>query len=262
MGRWIICFTVLFLLFASTEAKGDENDRWNSLSKTSYSAFQLAKQGRTADCLQMLNYFSRQFEKHPVSGQSVSSRTIRTISAVHSKAVETLSEQTRDPDAKMRAVTQFHMVVDAAFTENEPLWSSMEDTMMASFQHLKEDAAGGNTTSFEQDWNEFLSLYETIYPSVSVDVTPGQIRKVQALISSVEDDLSENVSQEARISQLTSMETEFKNLFKGVKEDEADPSLIWVIISTGGMIILTLTYAAWRKFKGEKEKQVEREREW
>ena len=36
-------------------------------------------------------------------------------------------------------------------------------------------------------------------------------------------------------------------------EDEADPSLWWVIISTGSIIILTLSYVGWRKYQGEKE---------
>ncbi len=36
---------------------------------------------------------------------------------------------------------------------------------------------------------------------------------------------------------------------------EADPSLWWVIISTGGIIVLTLSYVGWRNIKAEKEKQ-------
>ncbi|KZZ86394.1 MULTISPECIES: sporulation protein YpjB [Bacillaceae] len=261
MKRWVVCLTILLLLFSSTEAKGEETDRWNSLSETSYSAFQLAKQGRTDESLQVLKYFAKQFEKSPEARQAVSGQTVRTISAVHGNALEKLEDQQADPESKMRAVTQFHMVVDAAFTENEPLWSSMETSMMTSFNHLKKDAEIGESTSFEQDWNEFLTLYETIYPSVSVDVPPKQVRKVEALISTVGEGLMENGTEEERISQLTSMEAEFKNLFDRVKDDEADPSLIWVIITTGGMIILTLTYAGWRKFRGEKEKQVERERD-
>ena len=47
----------------------------------------------------------------------------------------------------------------------------------------------------------------------------------------------------------------------GRKKDEADPSLIWVIISTGGMIVLTLSYVGWRKYRGEKEKNRTHENE-
>lgn len=36
-------------------------------------------------------------------------------------------------------------------------------------------------------------------------------------------------------------------------EDEADPSLWWVIISTGSIIIATLSYVGWRKYNGDKE---------
>ncbi|AZB43317.1 sporulation protein YpjB [Bacillus sp. FJAT-42376] len=261
MKRFIVYFTILFLLISGTKGKAEETNRWNRLSETSFNAFQLAKQGRTDESLQMLKYFARQFNKQPAARKAVSSQTVRTISAVHGKAIETLEDQDGDQESKMRAITQFHMVVDAAFTENEPLWSSMEASVMSSFDHLKQDTKGGKQVSFEQDWNEFRTLYDTIYPSVSVDVPPGQIRKVEAMIANVESDLSKSLPKAERISQLTEMQTEFKNIFDRVKDDEADPSLLWVIITTGGMIILTLIYAGWRKFKGEKEKQVERERE-
>jgi len=47
---------------------------------------------------------------------------------------------------------------------------------------------------------------------------------------------------------------DLKNLFENMDEDEADPSLWWVIISTGSIIILTLSYVGWRKYKGDREK--------
>jgi sporulation protein YpjB len=50
------------------------------------------------------------------------------------------------------------------------------------------------------------------------------------------------------------MEEELQNLFDRIKDDEADPSLLWVMISTGSIILLSLSYTGWRKFKGEKEK--------
>ena len=51
------------------------------------------------------------------------------------------------------------------------------------------------------------------------------------------------------------LETNLQTIFEGVIEDEADPSLWWVIISTGSIIVLTLSYVGWRKFKGEREKR-------
>ncbi|WP_162356368.1 sporulation protein YpjB [Metabacillus mangrovi] len=258
MKRWTACIVILLFLFSGSKVKAEEPpDRWKSLSETSYSAFQLAKQGRIEDSLKVLNYFSRQFQDQG-SNSSVSGRTVRTISSVHQNAVDALMNMNSGEEDKVRAVTQFHMVVDAAFTENEPLWSSAEPSIMAAFQNMKKDAAG-EAAAFEQDWNEFLGFYELIYPSVSVDVPPDQIRKVDALITSGKNQWVESGSEKEKVEHLTAMESEFQQLFDRVKKDESDPSLIWVIISTGGIIISTLFYAGWRKFKGEKQGERERE---
>ena len=60
--------------------------------------------------------------------------------------------------------------------------------------------------------------------------------------------------------ELFALETELQTIFDGVMEDEADPSLWWVIISTGSIIVLTLSYVGWRKYKGEREKSKNRSR--
>jgi sporulation protein YpjB len=45
-------------------------------------------------------------------------------------------------------------------------------------------------------------------------------------------------------------------------QDQADPSLWWVIISTGSIIIMTLSYVGWRKYKGDKDIQKDQRREY
>ena len=40
------------------------------------------------------------------------------------------------------------------------------------------------------------------------------------------------------------------------KKDEIAPSLIWFMTITGGLILFTLTYVGWRKYKGERKRKV------
>jgi sporulation protein YpjB len=83
---------------------------------------------------------------------------------------------------------------------------------------------------------------------------------MDAHISVVENRLFQEISETSRVKQLAIMEEELKALFERVKEDEADPSLLWVIISTGSVILLSLSYSGWRKYRGEKEKAAKREK--
>ncbi len=57
--------------------------------------------------------------------------------------------------------------------------------------------------------------------------------------------------QEGKIHQL---EKEMNMVFKEVSQEEASqPSLGWIISITGGIIITTLSYVGWRKYKGHQE---------
>ena len=50
-------------------------------------------------------------------------------------------------------------------------------------------------------------------------------------------------------SDIISLEDQLLDIFEEAEKDDADPSLWWVIISTGSIIIMTLSYVGWKKFK-------------
>jgi sporulation protein YpjB len=64
------------------------------------------------------------------------------------------------------------------------------------------------------------------------------------------------------MKELEGLETDLKKLFSDMDEDQTDPSLWWVIISTGSIIIMTLSYVGWRKYKGDKDIQKDQRREY
>jgi sporulation protein YpjB len=93
-----------------------------------------------------------------------------------------------------------------------------------------------------------------------MDIDSEQLKRMDAHRSVVEDAIFTQIPVESQVNQLALMEEELQNLFNRVKEDDADPSLLWVMISTGSIIFLSLSYTGWRKYRGEKDK-VNRERD-
>jgi len=73
---------------------------------------------------------------------------------------------------------------------------------------------------------------------------------------------SQIVSNPKSLKELDGLETDLKKLFTDMDEDQVDPSLWWVIISTGSIIIMTLSYVGWRKYKGDKDIQQDHSREY
>jgi sporulation protein YpjB len=95
---------------------------------------------------------------------------------------------------------------------------------------------------------------------MKIDVSAENIQRIDARINFIDEYRSEVVNNVKSQQELEGLEMDLKNLFENMDEDEADPSLWWVIISTGSIIILTLSYVGWRKYQGEKDMRKNRSR--
>jgi sporulation protein YpjB len=259
MKKWMAAIMIGMLLIYMKPALAEKTYDWESLNMISDTALQLAKQERFSESAQLLDYFTVKFEELPIDNGYMSIDHFRTISSTHKNAKDTILDEKVSTEEKVRSLTKFRLVVDAMVSEHQPLWGSMESSIMETFSQIKNDVVEGDNQSFQHDWNQFLSLYEVIYPSIQVDLDSQRVKRMDAHISLVEDRLFQEISETSRFKQLAIMEEELKALFERVKEDEADPSLLWVMISTGSVILLSLSYAGFRKYRGEKEKVTKRE---
>lgn len=125
---------------------------------------------------------------------------------------------------------------------------------MTTFSNLKENIESGDYDSFEEEWGHFRFLYSMIYPSLTIDANEQHIKRVETHISAIESNLYENMTEHTKFEQLVAIEEALEDLFHQAEQDDADPSLLWVMISTGSIIFLALSYAGWRKYRGEVSK--------
>lgn len=261
MKKWIVfaLFIGSFLIHIKP-VHAEETYDWESLNKISDTALQLAKQERFSESAQLLNYFAVKFEEIPIDRESISLDHIRTITSTYKNSLNVIEDEKISTEEKVRSLTKFRLVVDAMVSEHQPLWGSLETSIMTTFSQLKSDVEEGNNQSFQHNWNHFLSLYEVIYPSIQVDLDSQRVKRMDAHISVVEDHLFQEIPETSRVKQIAIMEEELKALFERVKEDEADPSLLWVMITTGSVILLSLSYSGWKKYSAEKGKLAKREK--
>lgn len=153
----------------------------------------------------------------------------------------------------MNRVTKFRLVVDAISSGHQPLWTEMEEPIMASFQNVKQAVNSGNNVNFQSNFNSFLSLYNMIYPSLKIDIPAEQIQSLDAKVNYIDQSRPTLLSKSADHQELEALGNDLQTIFDEMTADEADPSLWWVIISTGSIIILTLSYVGWRKYRGDQE---------
>ena len=230
------------------------------LDNISDEALQMIKFQRYEDGKKLLDYFSEQFtdissKEHPFTMDQQ-----RIISVSHDEALEAAVSSNMEYEERVQRLTKFRLVVDAIATSHQPLWTEMKNPIMTAFKDAREAASTGDSAHFHSNFNTFMSLYNVIYPSMKIDVSAENIQRIDARINFIDEYRSEVVNNIKSQQELEGLEMDLKNLFENMDEDEADPSLWWVIISTGSIIILTLSYVGWRKYQGEKNMRKNRTR--
>jgi sporulation protein YpjB len=258
--KWVLLIAIIFLLTPIT-VNAEVQAPIEKLDHISDEALQMMKYHRYDDSKKLLDYFSEQFTSISSSEHPFTTDQLRIISVSHDEALEAAVSSSMEYEERITRLTKFRLVVDAITTSHQPLWIEMKEQIMTSFHQAREAATTGDSADFHTNFNTFLSLYNIIYPSMKIDVSAENIQKLDARINFIDEYRSEVVNNVKSQKELEGLESDLNNLFDNMDEDEADPSLWWVIISTGSIIISTLSYVGWKKYQGDKEMRKNRSRD-
>lgn len=261
MRRTLIAVLVLILILIPGQGYAEKTSQIDGLDQLSDEALQMVKLHKYEGAKKLLEYFSEQFVAFSGKGRPFSMDELRIITVSHDDAVQAVANTSLSHDERLNKVTKFRLVMDAVSSNYQPLWTEMEKPILTVFGDVKEAAYSGNNENFHTNLNTFLSLYEVIYPSIKIDLAADRVQKLDARINFIDQYRPQVLTQQSSQQELEALEADLQTIFDDMTEDEADPSLWWVIISTGSIIILTLSYVGWRKYRGEKARQKNRSRE-
>ncbi|MFT4413076.1 sporulation protein YpjB [Fredinandcohnia humi] len=249
----VICFIVFIYPLSIFAASNEES--WDKLDQISDEALQMVKQERYKDAKQLLSHFSNEFLALNQQDKGYTLEELRVITVTHNSALKAVTSTSLNFEERIKRVTQFRLVIDAVRTEHQPMWTEMEDSIMTTFSQMRTNIENGDQDTFNQQLSIFLSKYEMIHPSLKVDLPAEEVQQLDSHVTFLDHYRDQDLKKATRLQQLEQMEMDLRDLFERMTEDDADPSLIWVMIVTGSAIILTLTYVGWRKYKGDKHKR-------
>ncbi|WP_019242005.1 MULTISPECIES: sporulation protein YpjB [Bacillus] len=253
----VILVLLFFSLVTSTSAVTSSNK--DKLVGKTDEALQMTKLKRYGDSITILNSFSDQFllSDSNIANLHVDER--RIVTAAYDEAVKALENENVTHDYKVNAVTKLRLVVDAIYSQYQPLWTEMEERMMSAFSETKKAVSDQNSQSFNNELNNLLVDYDLIYYSLKVDLSEETIQKIDSKFQYLDHYRPQVFENSTSVKDIEVLQNDMKTIFEEMKEDEADPSLWWVIISTGSIIIGTLSYVGWRKYRGAKQSIKKRE---
>lgn len=252
MRRMPIILLCIILLWTQTAALAETDSTMPELDGIADEALQTAKLQQFDQTKVLLKRFSDAFVTRGREERAMNMDELRVLTVSYNDAYEAVTRADLDVEQAINRVTTFRLVVDALASKYQPLWSQMKTPIMSSFEQVKNAAQEGDQEAYNIRLNQFLSKYSIIQPSLKVDLSVEKLQKLDARIAFI-DRYRSDIIQNDNSAELEALESELKALFDEAQEDEADPSLWWVIISTGSIIILTLSYVSWRKYRGEKE---------
>ena len=261
MLKKLLLVVLIWFIIPQNSSFGQTSSSLDQLDALSDKALEMAKLDRYEDSEKMLTYFSTLFLQITAKESIFNMDELRIITVAHNEALASIQDESLINSEKIKAVTKFRLVIDAVKSTHQPLWTNMESSMMETFTQTKEAAHQQNSEKFQQELSLLLAQYDMIYPSLKVDLSSEVIQQLDTRIQFINQSRTELMSDQKAQLELDALQYDLKSIFENMDEDEADPSLWWVIISTGSIIILTLSYVGWKKYQGDKEEKKARNKQ-
>lgn len=246
----VIC---CFLMTPITSQAESSDSPLLKLDHIADQALEFTHAGRYSQADDLLVHFNNELSLIQAEGVLLSTSEWAVINASYQQALLAV----QNPEGKERecveTVTSFRLAVDAAASKHQPLWTEMEEPVMSAWSTLKAAAGKQDKQAFNEALNTFLSTYNMIQPSLKVDMPSKQFSSLDSQIQDIDLLREKWAADKKSPAELDQLEKELQLLFNQTHDEPAQPSLVWVISITGGIIITTLSYVSWRKFKGEQE---------
>jgi sporulation protein YpjB len=165
--------------------------------------------------------------------------------------VQELNSEALSHESKMTELYRFMVMMETANNHKNEIYVSMKSQLRDQIL----DALESDAIDFEQSYQRTVDLYRQALYALKMEQSPDMWKKMDQQITAMVD-LENNFEQmEANLNVLLSMfnfEDQVEKVSEEVQEDD-DASLGWVLFSVGGVIIFTLFYVGWRKYKGEQK---------
>jgi sporulation protein YpjB len=232
------------------------------LSQLADNIYLLVKNEKYNEASLMLSTFANAFMKVEEEELAITHKQMDMLALSFRNLESLLMNETIDNEYAMRQVTEFRFLLDALVSTYQPLWVEKETAVKSAFTDMTDSLRENNNIKFQASLNEFLTVYDLIYPALYVDLTTGQLEKVEMHVQFLDKYRATFANNKDASIHLAQIQSDFDKLFAGeLEEDDTDPSLIWIMFSVGSIIFASLCFVGWRKYKGEKIERIKKVRD-
>lgn len=255
MKKLIAGISIFFIFFSFNSVKGYAKiDQETTLIEKSLS---LVQDGDYVHGANLLEQLESNYMASAKKNKKLTPKELETISVTFQNALVSLKNDAIDPQEKVADVLGLRLLIDADQTTMQPMWKQMKNSVMTPLKNMDSAYKKGNSEAYEIQLNQFLQQFEIIYPSLLVDLPYDEVKKINSLVSFLDDYRINKESIPAFQQKIDETQSELLFIF-GQGSSIIPPASFWTIFTTIGIIVGTLSYVGWRKYKGDQKKKKKR----
>lgn len=258
MKAWAPVLFAFFLSFFPLAANADDSEAYNKLLTAADQVYEATANQQFETAGNDLKRFSDLWD---AEGDALAGTvTDRAIAAAEEKLRKALASG--DEAACLKAAESFRLAVDAALHRNQPIWLGMKAHVLAAFHKVKSDVVKEDDRALQRDLNEFMDVYDRIYPSLVIATPSARLKAVDLEIDRLDDErmtIVQDQDRQKQAARLDKIERDLRALFQDKSVEPVigapwNPAERFTAFVIGGCIGATLLYVSWRKYRGERAK--------
>ncbi|SDH07014.1 sporulation protein YpjB [Alteribacillus persepolensis] len=215
--------------------------------------YELAEKGNYEDAKQVHSWLKQHLPSVPFDEYDVNTNQLSELLRSFERAEEAVNRAELDDKQRLRYLFAFRLAADAVVSQENPLWKQSAKQLLHQLDELEQQVHNGEVEHAKQTFQEWQRQFEEIRPAIYTGVEEQHYLPFISYVRYM--DQHAGWLQSTSTNDIQKLKTALENVVNEEKRSAADPSLWLVMLSVGSAIIVSLTYAGWRKYKGEKQRQ-------
>lgn len=233
----------------------EKQAKWQKLNELAEEALLFAKKQEFAASKKSINDLAAHFIRIEI-GQYVDrieQAQILLDSIVQAK--NTLNPIEPNQEQVEHKIWRLRLALDAVSHKKQPLWINYYPTLAKTISEVMYSIEHNERDRFYHLLNQLSAQFEMVRPAMIVSHPPGVVEKLDSQLSYLQTNKGELWQNKDRAMQMMkAFERQMKTAFFQ-KVDNSLQSLLFIILGIGTLICSVLSYVAWRKYKGERERR-------
>lgn len=233
----------------------EKQAKWQKLNQLAEAALLFAKKQEFAASTKSINDLAAHFIRIEIGEyvDRIEQAQILLDSIVQAK--NTLNPIEPNQEQVERKIWRLRLALDAVSHKKQPLWINYYPTLAKTISEVMYSIEHNERDRFYHLLNQLSAQFEMVRPAMIVSHPPGVVEKLDSQLSYLQTNKGELwQNKDQAMQMLKAIERQLKTAFFQ-KVDNSLQSLLFIILGIGTLICSVLSYVAWRKYKGERERK-------